>query len=74
MAGEVPLWRFDTKAPRIRPGRIVVGKVRQAESLDLLIALNSGLPRIISSVIRICRVGAWKRQVLSNTPGTKPSA
>ncbi len=28
----------------MRPSRIVVGEVRQAESLDLLIALNSGLP------------------------------
>jgi pilus assembly protein CpaF len=28
----------------MRPDRIVVGEVRQAESLDLLLALNSGLP------------------------------
>lgn len=28
----------------MRPSRILVGEVRQAESLDLLIALNSGLP------------------------------
>ena len=28
----------------IPPSRIIVGEVRQAESLDLLIALNSGLP------------------------------
>jgi pilus assembly protein CpaF len=28
----------------MRPGRIVVGEVREAESFDLLIALNSGLP------------------------------
>ena len=28
----------------MRPDRIVVGEVRQAEALDLLIALNSGLP------------------------------
>ena len=28
----------------MRPSRIVVGEVRQEESLDLLIALNSGLP------------------------------
>ncbi len=28
----------------MRPGRIVVGEVREAECLDLLIALNSGLP------------------------------
>src|SRR3712207_9482639 len=28
----------------MRPSRIVVGEVRQEECLDLLIALNSGLP------------------------------
>ena len=28
----------------MRPDRLVVGEVRQAESLDLLIALNSGVP------------------------------
>ena len=28
----------------MRPSRLVVGEVREAESLDLLIALNSGLP------------------------------
>ena len=28
----------------MRPSRIIVGEVRQAESLDLLIGLNSGLP------------------------------
>ena len=28
----------------MRPNRIIVGEVRQAESLDLLLALNSGLP------------------------------
>ena len=28
----------------MRPSRIVVGEVREAEALDLLIALNSGIP------------------------------
>ena len=28
----------------MRPSRIIVGEVRQEESHDLLIALNSGLP------------------------------
>ena len=28
----------------MRPSRIIVGEVRQEECLDLLIALNSGLP------------------------------
>lgn len=43
-SGEIPLRRLVKEALRMRPSRIVVGEVRQAESLDLLIALNSGLP------------------------------
>jgi pilus assembly protein CpaF len=42
--GEVPLRRLVKEALRMRPSRIIVGEVRQAECLDLLIALNSGLP------------------------------
>lgn len=42
--GEVPLRRLVVEALRMRPSRIIVGEVRQAESLDLLIALNSGVP------------------------------
>jgi pilus assembly protein CpaF len=46
--GEVPLRRLVKEALRMRPSRIVVGEVRQAESLDLLMALNSGLPGMCS--------------------------
>lgn len=42
--GEVPLRRLIKEALRMRPTRLIVGEVRQAESLDLLLALNSGLP------------------------------
>ncbi|RNI21103.1 CpaF family protein [Flexivirga caeni] len=42
--GEIPLRRLVKEALRMRPSRIIVGEVRQEESLDLLIALNSGLP------------------------------
>jgi pilus assembly protein CpaF len=42
--GEITLRRLIKEALRMRPDRIVVGEVREAESLDLLIALNSGLP------------------------------
>ncbi len=47
--GEVPLRRLVKEALRMRPGRIVVGEVRQEESLDLLIALNSGLPTVLEA-------------------------
>jgi len=42
--GEIPLRRLVKEALRMRPDRILVGEVRQEECLDLLIALNSGLP------------------------------
>ena len=42
-AGEVSLRRLISEALRMRPNRLVVGEVRGAESLDMLIALNSGL-------------------------------
>jgi pilus assembly protein CpaF len=42
--GEVRLRRLVKEALRMRPERLLVGEVRQEECLDLLIALNSGLP------------------------------
>ena len=42
--GEVRLRRLVKEALRMRPSRLIVGEVRQEECLDLLIALNSGLP------------------------------
>ncbi len=42
--GAIPLRRLIKEALRMRPSQIVVGEIREAESLDLLIALNSGLP------------------------------
>lgn len=42
--GEIPLRRLVKEALRMRPDRLLIGEVREAESLDMLIALNSGLP------------------------------
>ncbi|MTD13329.1 CpaF family protein [Nakamurella sp. YIM 132087] len=60
--GEIRLRRLIKEALRMRPSRIVVGEVRQEESLDLLIALNSGLPGMCSvhansareAVVKLC--------------------
>ncbi len=46
--GEITLRRLVKEALRMRPDRLVVGEVRGAEALDLLIALNSGLPGMCS--------------------------
>jgi len=46
--GEIQLRRLVKEALRMRPDRILVGEVRQEECLDLLIALNSGLPGMCS--------------------------
>ncbi|WP_353828797.1 CpaF family protein [Agromyces sp. SYSU T0242] len=43
-SGEITLRRLVKEALRMRPDRLVVGEVREAESLDLLIAMNSGIP------------------------------
>ncbi len=40
--GEIKLRRLVKEALRMRPSRIIVGEVRQEESLDLLMALNFG--------------------------------
>ncbi|HEX6756347.1 MAG TPA: ATPase, T2SS/T4P/T4SS family [Mycobacteriales bacterium] len=42
--GEITLRRLVVEALRMRPSRLAVGEVRQAEALDLLLALNSGVP------------------------------
>jgi pilus assembly protein CpaF len=60
--GEIPLRRLVTEALRMRPDRLLVGEVRAEECLDLLIALNSGLPGMCSihansareAIVKLC--------------------
>ncbi|SDM01799.1 Type II/IV secretion system protein [Geodermatophilus siccatus] len=71
-AGEIPLRRLVKEALRMRPSRIVVGEVRQEECLDLLIALNSGLPGIYLGAWRACHhVTAEAR---TSSPDQRPCA
>jgi pilus assembly protein CpaF len=42
--GEVTLRDLVRESLRMRPTRVIVGEVRSSEALDLLLALNSGLP------------------------------
>ena len=46
--GEIDLRRLIVESLRMRPDRLIVGEVRQKEALDLLVALNSGLPGMTS--------------------------
>lgn len=44
--GEIGLRRLVRESLRMRPTRLVIGEVRQAEALDLLVAMNSGMPAL----------------------------
>lgn len=46
--GSIDLRVLVKEALRMRPSRIIVGEVRAAECLDLLLALNAGLPGMAS--------------------------
>lgn len=42
--GEIRLRRLVKEALRMRPGYLAIGEVREAEALDMLIGMNSGIP------------------------------
>jgi pilus assembly protein CpaF len=46
--GEVSLRTLIRESLRMRPSNLVIGEVRGAEALDLLLALNSGIPGMAS--------------------------
>lgn len=62
--GEIPLRRLIKESLRMRPQRIIVGEVREAEALDLLIALNSGLPGMGTIHANSARDAVMKLQTL----------
>lgn len=72
--GEIPLRRLVKEALRMRPSRIVVGEVRQAESLDLLIALNSGLPGMCTVHANSAREAVTKMCTLPLLAGANVSS
>ena len=73
-SGEVPLRRLVKEALRMRPSRIIVGEVRQSESLDLLIALNSGLPGMATVHANSAREAVTKMCTLPLLAGENVSA
>jgi pilus assembly protein CpaF len=60
--GAITLRRLVVEALRMRPDRLVVGEVRQAECLDLLLAMSSGVPALCTvhansareALLRVC--------------------
>nr|WP_269809660.1 ATPase, T2SS/T4P/T4SS family [Kineosporia rhizophila] len=72
--GEVPLRRLVKEALRMRPNRLIVGEVRQAESLDLLLALNSGLPGMATVHANSAREAVVKMCTLPLLAGENVSA
>ncbi len=73
-AGDIPLRRLITEGLRMRPSRIIVGEVRQAECLDLLIALNAGLPGMCSIHANSAREAITKLCTLPLLAGENVSA
>lgn len=72
--GEIPLRRLVKEALRMRPSRLIVGEVRQAESLDLLVALNSGLPGMCTIHANSAREAVTKMCVLPLLAGPNVAA
>jgi pilus assembly protein CpaF len=63
-SGEITLRRLIKEALRMRPSRIIVGEVREAEALDLLLSLNSGLPGMATIHANSARGAIQKLQLL----------
>jgi pilus assembly protein CpaF len=72
--GEITLRRLVKEALRMRPNRLIVGEVRQEECLDLLIALNSGLPGMCSIHANSAREALVKMCTLPLLAGENVSA
>ena len=72
--GEISLRRLVKEALRMRPDRLVIGEVREAESLDLLIALNAGLPGMGTIHANSAREAVHKLCILPLLAGSNVSS
>ena len=72
--GEIPLRRLIKEALRMRPSRLVVGEVRQEEALDLLVAMNAGMPSMCSLHANGAREAISKMCLLPMLAGSNVSA
>lgn len=72
--GQIALRRLVREALRMRPTRLVVGEVRQSEALDLLIAMNSGMPAMATLHANSAREAITKLCTLPLLAGDNISA
>jgi pilus assembly protein CpaF len=72
--GEITLRNLIKESLRMRPSRLVVGEIREAESLDLLIALNSGIPGMATIHGNSARDAVRKLQTLPLLAGENISS
>ncbi|MDX6325073.1 MAG: pilus assembly protein CpaF [Nocardioidaceae bacterium] len=72
--GEVRLRELVKESLRMRPSRIIVGEVRAEECLDLLLALNAGLPGMASLHANSAREALVKMCTLPLLAGENISA
>jgi pilus assembly protein CpaF len=72
--GEIRLRDLVRESLRMRPSRVIVGEVRAEECLDLLLALNSGLPGMASLHANSAREALVKMCTLPLLAGENISA
>jgi pilus assembly protein CpaF len=72
--GAVRLRQLVTESLRMRPSRIVIGEVRSEECLDLLLALNAGLPGMATLHANSAREAVVKMCTLPLLAGENISA
>ena len=72
--GQITLRHLVKRSLRMRPSRIIVGEVRAEECLDLLLALNAGLPGMASLHANSAREALVKMCTLPLLAGENISA
>jgi pilus assembly protein CpaF len=72
--GEIRLRDLVKEALRMRPSRIIVGEVRSEECLDLLLALNAGIPGMCTLHANSAREALVKACTLPLLAGENVSA
>lgn len=72
--GEVTLRKLIKEALRMRPNRLVIGEVRQEECLDLLVAMNAGMPAMCSLHASSAKQAISKMCLLPMLSGSNVSA